>query len=232
MEAITYDRALAYKDEFPPDEYMTWQPKKVLSVLLEIDSNADQDSSLAIGIEEEYGNTSKHMNSLGSETVLNMRTIKKHYDALGSFLHTPSMKKMRSGEKLNYEKIRKRCVDIYEYLELVLSSPVFNITIGNFAIHECVECGFKIRKRLPMNSASVVANCFNCRASYTIEDIGENQVKWSPHQHVVGCANAECDQTIAMWKHEMEPGAYWVCEGCGGENHFSLCVRHNSEHKN
>lgn len=27
MEALTYDRALAYKDEFPPNEYETWQPR-------------------------------------------------------------------------------------------------------------------------------------------------------------------------------------------------------------
>jgi hypothetical protein len=27
MESLTYDRAKAYKDEFPPDEYETWQPR-------------------------------------------------------------------------------------------------------------------------------------------------------------------------------------------------------------
>ena len=36
MEALTYDRALAFKAEFPPNEYETWQPKKVMFVLLEI----------------------------------------------------------------------------------------------------------------------------------------------------------------------------------------------------
>lgn len=28
MEALTYDRALAFKDEIPPEEYKTWQPRK------------------------------------------------------------------------------------------------------------------------------------------------------------------------------------------------------------
>lgn len=55
MESLTYDRALAYKDEFPPKEYQTWQPKRVMLVLLEIDANADSDSALAIGEEPEYG---------------------------------------------------------------------------------------------------------------------------------------------------------------------------------
>ena len=55
MEALTYDRALAYKDEFPPAEYETWQPRKVMRVLLDIDPSADKDSSFAFGEEEEYG---------------------------------------------------------------------------------------------------------------------------------------------------------------------------------
>ena len=55
MEAITYDRAAAFKDEFPVEEYDTWQPKKVMNVLLEIDPTADKDSSLAVGLEERHG---------------------------------------------------------------------------------------------------------------------------------------------------------------------------------
>ncbi len=42
LESLIYDRALIYKDEFPPREYETWQPRKLLAVLLEIDENADK----------------------------------------------------------------------------------------------------------------------------------------------------------------------------------------------
>lgn len=37
MEALTYDRAQAYAKEIPPEEMATWQPDKVMKVLLEID---------------------------------------------------------------------------------------------------------------------------------------------------------------------------------------------------
>ena len=57
MESLTYDRALAYNAEFPPCEYETWQPRKVMAILLEIDPNADKDSSLAFGIEPSRGVT-------------------------------------------------------------------------------------------------------------------------------------------------------------------------------
>lgn len=84
MEALTYDRAFAYKDEFPPDEYETWQPIKVMSVLLEIDPTTDKNSSIAFGLEERPGVPASVMQSLGEEKVLNMATLKSHYSALGS----------------------------------------------------------------------------------------------------------------------------------------------------
>lgn len=92
MEAITYDRAVAFKEEFPEEEYNTWQPKKVMGVLLEIEPTADMDSTISFGLQEEYGVPAKEMNLLGTETILNMKTLKCHYDALGSFLHIPTIK--------------------------------------------------------------------------------------------------------------------------------------------
>ena len=86
MEALTYDRALAYKDEFPPNEYETWQPRKLMAVLLDINPVADQDSSIRFGVEEEYNGTSPAMRSLGSEKLLNMATLKEHYDAPDSVI--------------------------------------------------------------------------------------------------------------------------------------------------
>jgi len=122
MEAITYDRALSYKDEFPPNEYETWQPRKVMLVLLDIDPMADKDSSLAIGIEEQYGGPAPKINSLGSEKVLGMSMLKKNYDALGSYLHLQSMKQARVGAILDLNKVRTRCEEIAVFISRVLSS--------------------------------------------------------------------------------------------------------------
>lgn len=40
MEAIVYDRALSFKDEFPEREYDTWQPKRIMTILIEIEPTA------------------------------------------------------------------------------------------------------------------------------------------------------------------------------------------------
>lgn len=228
MEALTYDRALAYKDEFPPSEYEKWQPRKVMSILLEIDPTADKDCSLAVGVEKEYGVPVPEMQSLGSEVVLSMKVLKQHYDALGSYLHLQSLKNTREGKSLNFTKFRNRCETIRDFISKVVSSPVFNITLGRFATIECMECKSPIRKRLPVGQESTEAKCHNCLASYTISDEGEGKVTWVPHQHEVECANPECNRTIVVWKNEMEIGRHWKCPACNGTNSFALWVRHEN----
>jgi len=203
MEALTYDRALAYKDEFPPSEYETWQPRKIMSVLLEIDPMADKDNSLAVGLEEQYGVPAPKMDSLGSEKVLGMGTLRKHYDALGSFLHVQSMKQVREGKSLDFNKMRARCEEMATFVGQVLSSPIFNIIIGNFTTLNCDKCKQPIRKRIPFGQREMLAECYQCKATYMITDEGNGKVAWMPQQHEVQCANADCRQTIILWHHEL-----------------------------
>jgi hypothetical protein len=226
MECLTYSRALAYKDEFPPEEYETWQPRKVMSVLLEIDPMADKDCSLAMGVEEVPGVPAPIMQSLGTEKILSMSMIREHYDALGSYLHVQSMKQARAGVPLDFKKIRTRCDAIAACVDQVLASPIFNLTIGNFSTIECVECGKPIRKRLPHSEAEVKAECYGCKATYTIADGEGGQVMWKPHQHEIRCANPKCEEKIVIWYHELEIGRGWKCKGCGGDNVFVHATKH------
>ena len=226
MEALTYDRALAYKDEFPPNEYETWQPRKLMAVLLDINPMADQDSSLRFGVEEEYSVPAPAMRSLGSEKVLNMATLKKHYDALGSYLHVQSMKQVRAGKLLDFGKMRSRCETIAVIVREVLSSPVFNITLGSFATLSCKKCGKPIRKRLPHGQSETRAECYECDASYTLVDKGNGQVEWKPHRQEVECANNGCDRKILVWLREIAISKSWTCPDCKGRNTFAIGVRH------
>ena len=226
MEALTYERALAYKDEFPPKEYETWQPRKVMLVLLDIDPTADKDCSLAAGLEEEYGVPAPKMTFFGSEKILNMATLRKHYDALGSFLHVQSMKQVRAGKPLNFIKMRSRCETIAAFVREVLSSTVFNVTFGSFATLQCLECRKPIRRRIPRGQDEVFVDCYECVASYRIVQKEDDKVAWIPHQHDVKCANSECEHNINLWHREVEIGKYWVCPDCKGQNLFVISVHH------
>lgn len=226
MEALTYDRALSYKDELPPEEYGTWQPRKLMLVLLDIDPTADLDSTLASGREEKFGVPAPNMTVVGSEKVLNLATLREHYDALGSYLHVQSMKQVRAGKQLDVSKMRSRCMQIATFVAEVLTSPVFNITLGNFATLDCLECGKPIRKRMPRGQSEVRAECYQCHASYTLSDRQNGQVEWKAHQQDVECANRTCKRTIVVWQHEMAVGRRWTCPDCKGSNIFALGIRY------
>lgn len=229
MEALTYDRALAYKDEFPPSGYDTWQPRKVMSLLLDIDPMADQDYSLSVGRQEQPGVPASEMTSLGADKVLNMKVLKKHYDALGSYLHILPMKQMRDGAKVDLNRMRLRCDEIVVFINKVLESPIFNVTLGNFSAINCRECENPIRKRIPFNQSEITAECFLCGATYTLIEKGDNVIEWMPHQQEVVCANSNCDHKTVVWHHEFKLGNYWKCAECNGENAFVLAIKHHNE---
>lgn len=224
MEAVTYDRAAAFRKEFPPEEYDTWQPKKVMAVLLEIEPNSEKDSTIAVGTENEHGVLAKRMTLLGTETVLNMRVLKKHYDALGSFLHVLTIKSTKAGRTVNHDELRKRCEEIRTYLDKVLSSPVFNSTLGVFSSFECAKCGKIIRKRIPQGERTIIVECSNCDASYRVSSSGANQHLWEPMQQEIKCANRECAGKFIIWEKEICLGVRLTCQECKGVNSFVLCI--------
>lgn len=227
MEAITYDRALAYKSEFPPEEYETWQPRKVLMVLLEIDVNADVSSTLSIGVQPSPNETPEEMICLGTEKTFNLKMLKKHYDALGNYLHIISMKRSIEGKTHNMTKLRTRCEEISEFLEQALNSPVFNMTFGNFASLNCEECQSKIRKRVPHDfDDPITATCFNCKATYTLTKHDNKKVKWKLKEHEMKCANLSCQKTIIVLERDIQIGKCWTCSSCNGQNIFALGIRY------
>lgn len=226
MESLVYDRALAYKEEFPPTEYETWQPRKVMAIMLEIDPTADKDSSLAFGIEPSPGVTPELMQGLGTERVLNMATIKRHYDALGSYLHVPTIKQRKNGVPVDPTKLRTRCEAIARYLADVLASPVWNAILGVFASIDCVNCGHPIRKRFPRDQEFVEAKCLECGATYRVTGAGDQKVHFEPDQVGIRCANVDCKTSIFPWRSEIEDGVGWICDVCGGRNEIRLMVQH------
>ena len=226
IEAITYDRALAYKEEFPPDEYETWQPKKVMAVLLEIDAFADADRAISIGKEVQFGVQAPVMGPLGSERVLNMAAIRQHYDALGSFLHLPSIKQMKDGAVVDTVRLRQRCEQLATLIGEVLASSVFNVNFGNFARFDCFGCGKPIRKRVPIEDADTAARCFECPATYMITKTEDGQMDIRAKREDLSCGAANCTGTVRVWEADLQPDKHWTCTVCGGRNHLVLALQY------
>lgn len=226
IEGLTYDRANAYIKEIDPKEYNTWQPKKVMQMLLEIEPKADKASSISFGREDKLGEPAKVMTSLGGEEVFNFRLIKKYYDALGSFLHLPTIKQLQDKPEADIKKLREKCLEIIGHIEKVLESPVFNITFGSFSEISCYRCNKIIRKRLPYGQAEVIAKCFEneCTATYLVSDSGDGKVIWQPQLKKIGCLAENCTEITTLWQSEIREGVHWKCNKCNKEHSIKLSV--------
>lgn len=214
IEAITYDRLQAYKSEMTLEDFETWQPKKVLQQLLEIDPTADKEVTIAVGLEETPGKEADNLNLLGTDTPLTLRTIKHHYDALGYYLHIPTIKQLKKSPSGKTDRLRKRCEEILEALEQVLKSPVFNCTLGTFSTIECDRCKANIRKRLIPGRKEIEAKCLECSAPYKLEDLGDGKTGWTRMLTEIPCPSEGCNDSITIWSDELQEGANWQCSTC------------------
>jgi len=222
MEALTYERALKFKEDIPPEEYDTWQPKKVMSFLLSLDPKADKDIALSMGEEEKPGLPAGPMVSLGSEKVLNLATLKRHYDAIGSYLHMPTMKQCEAGKLPNNDRLRERVKEALDYVEVVLASPIWGVVFKLTATLDCVECGATMRRRLPPDRQERDTKCFNCGASYTLRCLEDKKVEWTLKRNSFACGG--CGHIVDIGVHNVKLGSSWVCSICSGRNTISLGI--------
>jgi hypothetical protein len=224
IESVTYERAQSYKDEIPPSEYRTWQPKKLMQVLVDIEPNADKGVSIAFGIEEVPGVEAKEMTWLGAESVFDLKAIKAHYDALGSYLHMPTLKQLEESGEPDLSKLRSRCDAIIALLDKVLTSPVFNINFGTFSAIKCAnsDCGQTIRKRVPAGATALSATCQACGMSYEVSAGPGDQCTWRPILEDVQCPGAGCSQVFKVSPSELQPGRRLACNVCGGRFQIGL----------
>jgi hypothetical protein len=76
-EALTYDRALAFTDDIPPEEYKTWQPRKLMAVLVEIDPSIN--ITKTISAHEQRGGrpaSRDDIKTLGTDHVFTLADLK------------------------------------------------------------------------------------------------------------------------------------------------------------
>lgn len=216
MEAIVYGYAQAYAEELPPLAHNTWQPRKVLELLLEIDPHCDKDATIAVGTEEEFGVPAPTVEMVGKETRLSLKDVKKHYDRLGSHLHIPTIAQFENGRVHDFAKLRTSCTRLAGILEGVLSSLVFNVTFGETSQVECSRCERTLVKCVTYLEAgeSVAGQCPVCNASYTVTRETNRQVTWEPNQISAPCTNPACGRSSFIWQDEVEFGRLITCPYC------------------
>ena len=221
IEALTYERAYLYKDDLPPD-HKTWQPRKLMEDLLQIDPYADKSISLSFGKKPSAEERAEKMFSLGTENVIGQKTIKEHYDALGSYLHVPTIKQLADDSGHNLKKLRVRCRGILEDLEKILGSPVMRVKMRRTISWVCSGCKNDIRRCFVKDQGERKVECFNCEATYILSEDDSGNVIWEPHLVTVKCPNNDCNHEFDIWEKEVKQGTCGVCPSC--KKYYRICL--------
>jgi hypothetical protein len=226
MEAITYDRALKYKDELPPEAYQKWQPRRLVELMAELDWMVSFESwEVSIKPHSKPGEPEKPYMSLGTETLLTMKDLIKHYNALGSLLHIPTLRQLQEDKLPETNNIKRQLDECAASVRNVLKSPISKIDVKIVSKLDCLRCGNLVVKRHVLNStATVEARCVNCNARYVLTPEGNNKVRWKAKRHRIECATPGCDMVTEIWDDKIEPGSGWDCEGCGQDYWFILSL--------
>ena len=90
IEALAYDLFQDYLFEVSAEAMAGWTPKDVLNELLYIDSEACSPISVTIGFQSEDGYRQEI--DLGGNPRMRVAWARKMHNALGSFLHQPTVR--------------------------------------------------------------------------------------------------------------------------------------------
>ncbi len=224
MEALTYERAVTYADELGPDKMKTWQPKRLMDRMLEVDPQADTAATLSFGLEPTYGSPPESMTMLGTDNVLKLATLKKHYDALGSYLHTPTLAQLEQNKPHNMTKLRSRCEKIIEAIKTVLASKVWGTSMANRGEIDCFVCDKPVRRRLIHGVEVRKVECWECQATYNMSRTDEDQVLFEPRQSAIPCISSDCDAVNYLWEKEFGVGLEWDCQACATKQKLAYGV--------
>jgi len=219
FEALAYENALGYSDELVGEDYLVWQPTRLLEKILEIDPFSNGPLDLSI-----QDPKTKEWHKLGTQDRIGLGTLKKLYFALGNRLHTPSLAETIRNEPPKCGAFRKLCEKCVALIERDLNATMrMDGSIFGSTSLACVGCGTMIRRRLDALRTSqnenktkdaITANCSGCAASYTIRWEGDGYY-WETQKWQAKCPFTDCDRIHEKWTREVKVGMVSKCPTCG-----------------
>lgn len=214
IEYITYDQLQAYRSEVPDDALKKWTPKQVISEMLEVDPHADQSSTIAFGLEHTYGvpPPPEEMQLLGQDRRFSMKWANKNHNALGNFLHAPTMHQIESGGAPTVAAITEKATGVANECEQILNSSVFNVNFGHFFEFECEDCGTQIRRSVGSFPPDQGVVCPKCRATYNVESAEGDKVVLSLRKATYTCRPCGAENGVGI--HRVVDGEILECEKC------------------
>ncbi len=217
IEYITYSQLQTYIQEVPDETVKKWTPKQIISVLREADPNADKNHKISIGKQDAKGITAKTMKYLGEEQRFSLEWANTRHNALGNFLHAPTLSQIENYESPTKEKILKKANEVVAEIDKILSSPIFNVNFGVFYEFVCTFCNTKIkcRNKSISKELGIVCTSSRCKAVYDIVSEQNDDVVFKLREMEIICPS--CDKSNFVGSHLIAYGNSFPCVHCGGK---------------
>lgn len=222
IEYLAYQQLEAYLDEAPDDAMRKWTPREVIAQMLEVDTTADKSSTIAVGIEEVPGEPSKDMKILGEDRRFTLKWANRSHNALGHFLHAPTLHQFETGDVLDPGKMREKADEIAAVIEHTLATTIYNVNFGNFYHIDC-RCGrtFKRRAGSFTSQTGIVCPDVNCRTIWDVVSEDGTEVQLKPRQMEYECQG--CNEKRYIPSQRIKPGEVIVCD-CGAKAEIALTL--------
>lgn len=223
FEALIYERAIDYLADLSSEDVRTWQPHLLLQRIVEIDPTAD----LTVEMSMEKTPGEKDWLSLGRAQRIGLSELKKHYFALGSFLHAPALASVLKGKGVDHRKLSEQCEKSEALLARVLGSTLrmnMHEIFGRTSL-ECSECGTTISRSLaalktpqncgPGTREALSIDCRDCSASFDVFYRDGDGIVWREQRWQRPCPLPNCEGWHIKWARDMKDGVQTVCSDCG-----------------
>lgn len=213
IESISYNKLKTYLNRLPPSVVEKWQPPQAMKALFELEPLATEGFELFVAPESSSEILSGDWICLGNHKTFNLRWLRKTYNKLGSFLHTPSLKQNNKRQSINDEEIRRYLEKVVGYL-----SPIVERTMdASLCLTEIFQCK-KCNAPIIVNSESLKfrksLECLdpNCRA--------EHEIKYKNGNYFINLTTStfkclKCNSDMPIENRNLTIGLEFKCKNCG-----------------
>ncbi|HEX4985686.1 MAG TPA: hypothetical protein VFV71_06390 [Burkholderiales bacterium] len=214
IEALTYEKLRSFASDIPEEVLNIWQPPQAVKALLEFEPDADQTFTIYTGVEETYGVPSPNMKLVGTHHSLKLPWLRKHYNKLGSCLHSAPTTRH---EVLTGEQLAKYLAEVIADLEAPLAGNILGGSIRDVFAFSCSRC----QDRVVVNAKSVrrtqQAACFNpqCKAEYFAIVNEDGTATFQLKITSFECANIACNGVADIENRHLDIGYKFSCPQCG-----------------
>jgi transcription elongation factor Elf1 len=195
LEAYAYDLLMGYLSEAPMRVIETWQPDKVLKELLAIDPQSAMTYTINWQRAATETEPAGKWQTMGEDRRLPVEYVRKNYQALGSFLHVPTIR--QSSRDNDPAPARQRATEVQEaFAKLLAPGRITAFFAKGMHRFECHDCGTPIARRADSLLEGKTAECGNCGLPYDVEILEDQKVWIQPRSILWDCPRCQSHRTI------------------------------------